>query len=106
MGIDNIKQHLAAQFQLSEDQIEEMLPVFVTNIRSQMKDLERAVRLDDLTETGRIGHRIRGAFLNLGLEECARLAAVLEERGKIQDIGTNFKKLLHQLAQRVDLELL
>ena len=92
-----IKRYLANQFNLPDEQIEDMLPSFVTTLITHMENLESALAGKDYALIGAAGHTIKGAFLNLGLQECAEIALVIEEKGKEGDATTNFGKLIAEL---------
>lgn len=96
-----IKDHLKRQFNLPIEQIELMLPSFIDTIDSHMAKLQEAWTKGDLVLLGRAGHTIKGAFLNLGLDECAQIALRIEERGKAGDPSEDYNKLIHQLIVKV-----
>jgi HPt (histidine-containing phosphotransfer) domain-containing protein len=95
--ISKIKIHLAEQFNLTDEQIESMLPGFVVTLITHMQNLEDALVGDNPETIGRAAHTLRGALLNLGMEECAKIALLIEDRGKGEDESTDFKKLVDDL---------
>ncbi|MBW1636521.1 MAG: Hpt domain-containing protein [Deltaproteobacteria bacterium] len=101
-SIIKIKAYLSGQFHLADEQIESMIPGFITTLHCHMEKLETAVADKDPDMVRRAAHTIKGALLNLGLDECARMAALLEEKGKSGDRTTEFKPLIdglhHNLA--------
>ncbi len=96
-SIKEIKQYLFEQFNLTEEQIKSMLPGFISTLVSHMQNLENALVENNPTTMGRAAHTIKGAFLNLGLDECAQTASLIEEKGKAGDMTTDFKKLVNDL---------
>ena len=62
-----------------------------------MDRLDKALMDNDSLLTGKAAHTIKGAFLNLGLDECAELARIIEQAGKsaekIEDLTPNVEKL-------------
>lgn len=102
LSIEKIKTHLAEQFSLPTDQIEIMLPSFLAALRSHMENLEKALEENDTVLLGRAGHTIKGAFLNLGLDDCAQIALCIEEKGKQGDTSTDFRSLVEELRLRLD----
>jgi HPt (histidine-containing phosphotransfer) domain-containing protein len=66
-SVETIKVHLAEQFSLSEEQVEMMLPSFLATLGTHMEKLETALAENNPVLLGKIGHTIKGAFLNLGL---------------------------------------
>ncbi len=99
--IDTIKKYLKNQFHLPGEQIEIMLPSFISTLKDHMRNLELAVEDENFDVLGKAGHTIKGAFLNLGLKECAEIALKIEEKGKIGDHSTNFRALLEDLRLKI-----
>lgn len=95
--IEHIKSYLAEQFNLPAEQIEMLMPSFIATLGTHMQNLEDALAADNLESLGEIGHTIKGAFLNLGLVDCAGIAVHIEERGKAGDHTTNYKQLIEEL---------
>ncbi len=104
ISAENIKKHLANQFHLPDEQIESMMPSFISTLGEHMETLEKALKNNDLIQLGKAGHTIKGAFLNLGLEECAEIALIIESAGKAGDSELNYRQKidgLHQLLKPV-----
>lgn len=99
--INQIKAYLCDQFQLSEEQVGEMLPGFIQTLSTHMENMERILAEDDLLALGKAGHTMKGALLNLGLNDCAELALRIEERGKAGDRLTDFTALVAALRQTI-----
>lgn len=95
--IDQIKAHLAKQFNLPAEQIEKLMPSFIATLQTHMQNLEKAVAADNPQVIGEVGHTIKGAFLNLGLDDCAATALHIEQRGKAGDRSANYKQLFEKL---------
>ncbi|SDO99373.1 Hpt domain-containing protein [Desulforhopalus singaporensis] len=102
MSVEQIRQHLASQYHLTESQIAEMLPRFLETLCSHMDDVEEALKNNDYKRLGEAGHKIKGAFLNLGLEENAKKAFVLEKIGKEVDTESDCGQLAAELRAAVD----
>ena len=100
-SIRGIKNYLAEQFHLKEEQIESMLPGFISTLATHLQKLESAVDGNNPFEIGRAAHTLKGALLNLGLEECAKTALFIEEKGKTGESSTDFKKLVDDLRVRM-----
>lgn len=100
LSIEKIRVHLAEQFSLPGDQIELMLPSFLAALESHMQKLENALAQNNPLLLGRAGHTIKGAFLNLGLGDCARVALRIEEKGKQGDTSTDYRSLIEELRLR------
>lgn len=99
--IQHIKKYLAEQFNLPAEQIEMLLPSFISTLGTHMQNLENALEENNLASIGEVGHTIKGAFLNLGLDDCASIALRIEERGKAGDHETNFKQLVEDLRLKI-----
>jgi HPt (histidine-containing phosphotransfer) domain-containing protein len=97
-----IKTYLAEQFNLPDDQIEVLLPSFIATLETHMKNLENALSENSPAAMGALGHTIKGAFLNLGLNECARVALHIEERGKAGDHAADYKSLIAELRHKIN----
>ena len=76
--IENIVSHLITEFELSQEQVDEMLPLFVETIHSHMELLEETVKENDHVAMKKMGHTMKGALLNLGVMELADLAHQIE----------------------------
>jgi len=98
---EQIKLHLARQFHLPEEQIELMLPNFITALVSHLHNLQKALESKDPVAIGKAGHTIKGAFLNLGLEDCAAIAKDIEQEGKAGNKAANFRELVQELAVKM-----
>ncbi len=101
-NIQHIKAYLAEQFNLPDDQVEMLLPSFIATLGTHMQNLESALAENNLASIGEVGHTIKGAFLNLGLQECASIALQIEERGKAGDHTTNYKQMVEELRLKID----
>ncbi len=95
--IDHIREHLAQQFNLPPEQIEMLMPSFIATLQTHMDNLRQALDGDNLHAIGELGHTIKGAFLNLGLDECAAIALTIERRGKAGDHLANYQQLYNEL---------
>ncbi|PHR28986.1 MAG: hypothetical protein COA36_04705 [Desulfotalea sp.] len=103
-GIEDIRKYLSEQFHLSLEQVDSMMPSFVSTLASHMDMLENALAANDLILIGKAGHTIKGAFLNLGLAECAKIAIDIEESSKAGDCNTDYRSKvdsLHRLLEGV-----
>jgi histidine phosphotransfer protein HptB len=100
--IDQIKLYLFDQFSLSEEQVAEMLPSFITTLSGHITNLEKAYQSGNLEVLGKSGHTIKGAFLNLGLADCAEIAFQIERQGKEGDLTTDYAGLVADLRAKID----
>ena len=95
--INRIKAHLAEQFNLPAEQIDILMPSFIATLHTHMHNLQKAMETNNPLAIGQVGHTIKGAFLNLGLGECAAIALHIEQLGKAGDHLANYQQLFEQL---------
>jgi histidine phosphotransfer protein HptB len=100
-NIQHIKTYLAEHFSLPPDQIEKLLPSFIATLGTHMQKLEEALESDNLMLIGEVGHTIKGAFLNLGLDDCASIALLIEQSGKAGDHTANYRQLVKDLRFKI-----
>ena len=79
---EDIKNHLMTKFNLSQSQIEQMLPGFIDTLKEHLEKVSAAVVGGDGMALGRAAHAMKGALLNLGLDEAAGMAFLLEENAR------------------------
>jgi HPt (histidine-containing phosphotransfer) domain-containing protein len=96
-SVESIRLHLTEQFNLPLEQIDIMLPSFIATLGAHMCNLENALEAKNPVQLGKAGHTIKGAFLNLGLDECAQIALAIEEKGRQGCKLADFKKLIEDL---------
>lgn len=100
--IQDIKVYLKEQFNLPGEQIDMLLPSFIATLGKHMQNLERALHENNPVSIGKMGHTIKGAFLNLGLVDCADIALCIEERGKDGDYTADYKQLVEDLRRKIN----
>jgi HPt (histidine-containing phosphotransfer) domain-containing protein len=100
--IQHIKTYLTEQFNLPAEQVEMLLPSFIETLGTHMQNLESALTENNPASIGAVGHTIKGAFLNLGLEDCASIALRIEQSGKAGDHDTNYKQLVEELRLKIN----
>lgn len=102
MSIEEIKEYLSKQFNLPPEQIEKMMPSFIETLIEHMKNLEVAYKEDNLMKLGKAGHTIKGAFLNLGLHDCAEIAYEIELSGKAEDTSLDYGAKISSLQRQLE----
>jgi len=98
---DRIRVFLCEQFQLTPDQVTEMMPNFIATLSVHMASLERSLASGDPQTIGKAGHTIKGALLNLGLTSYAELAFAIEKMGKSGDRSVDYKALVANLRSQI-----
>lgn len=83
--IEKIKHYLGQHFNLPEEQVSGMLPQFKDTLSSHMDNLEEVIGVGDMLMIEKAGHTIKGAFLNLGLDESAERAFQIENSAKAEE---------------------
>jgi histidine phosphotransfer protein HptB len=96
-SVESIRLHLIQQFNLPGEQIDMLLPSFITTLGAHMSNLENALAEKNPVLLGKVGHTIKGAFLNLGLQDCAQIALTIEEKGRNGGKIADFRKLIENL---------
>lgn len=99
--LDQIQRHLCDKFHLPEEQVEEMLPSFVTTLKSHMEKLRNALQGGDLVKLGRAGHTMKGALLNLGINDCTKIATEIEQCGKAEDETADYAAMIGELEEKL-----
>jgi HPt (histidine-containing phosphotransfer) domain-containing protein len=94
---DSIRRYIKSQFNLPEEQIETMIPLFLAALAEHLKTLDQACAANDPAALGRVGHTIKGALLNLGLHQAADIALTIEQHGKAADHTADYKALAADL---------
>ncbi len=94
--------YLGQHFDLPQEQVESMLPSFFTALSDHMTNLENAFQQSDLHQLSKTGHTIKGAFLNLGLTDCAEIAFRIEQSAIEENHSVNYAELVTQLRLNVD----
>jgi len=97
-----IKEYLGCQFNLPEEQVELMLPQFKETLSGHMENLERVHQQEGLDDLARAAHTIKGAFLNLGLADCAELAKQIEGGAATEDTTLDYETLITDMGAIVD----
>ena len=94
---DSIRRYIKSQFDLPDDQIESMIPLFLATLAEYLTTLDQACAANDPAELGRVGHTIKGALLNLGLHQAAEIALAIEQHGKAADHAADYQALAAEL---------
>ncbi len=74
-----VREHLMQGFGLELAEAESVLAVYADSLRENLSQLQQAVRKQEMEEASRQAHALKGALLNLGLQQQADIAYVLEK---------------------------
>ena len=99
--LEKVKHHICAHFQLEEEKVVSMLPVFLTTLQNHMQNLEKALESKDPEIIGRQGHALKGALLNLGIDDMADTAHLIEVEGKSGNSKADFAGMVNHLKENL-----
>ncbi|MBD2462199.1 Hpt domain-containing protein [Oscillatoria sp. FACHB-1407] len=86
----------------------ELLQLFTTDTHTQIKQLRRAIALEDFLEIKQIAHHIKGASANMGITSIQTTADLLEEQVFFKEITTinpfveSLEQALKQLEELIE----
>lgn len=98
---DRIKIYLSNQFNLPEEQVVSMLPEFKKTLSGHMMNIEKVFQTSDLSNLEKAAHTIKGAFLNLGLIDCAEIAMKIESSAAEKDPSVDYSSLIISMGKIV-----
>ena len=99
---NKIKDYLTVQFNLTEDQINSMIPGLISTLAGHMNKIEEILASGDLEQLGKAGHTMKGAALNLGLGKCAEIACEIEQNGKEGRRDADFSRMVRSMRKIID----
>ncbi|PIE64322.1 MAG: hypothetical protein CSA26_08745 [Desulfobacterales bacterium] len=97
-----LKSYLFSRFNLSDEQMNRMLPELFATLGRHMTNLEEKLKEGDLEQLGRAGHTMKGALLNLGLSQCAEIAYQIEIKGKSGAVDADFTGMVDSMRRLID----
>jgi len=98
---DRVKKHICDQYRLPNDKVVSMLPTFLQTLQGHMQELEKSVGDGEIQGIAMVGHKFKGALLNLGLEEFAEIALRIETEGKANNQEIDYLKLTMELKEHL-----
>jgi HPt (histidine-containing phosphotransfer) domain-containing protein len=78
-----------------------MLPMFIKTLQSHMQDLETSLERCGTIGIAKAGHKMKGALLNLGLNDSAVFARRIEEEGMADNQHFDYSELVIQLKNEL-----
>ncbi len=78
-----------------------MMPAFLTTLQDHMQNLEDALGAGDPETLGRLGHALKGALLNLGLDDMADIAHIIESEGRSGSREADFAGMVTRLKEKL-----
>jgi len=99
--IKTIRDHLRNAYMLDDEKIETFLPRFLTTLLTYSDNLQATLGTNDLEKISKAGHKMKGAFLNLGLIDLADIAYNIELHGKAKDTTVDYQGMIQQLHKEI-----
>jgi len=96
-----IRAHLKEAYSLTDEKVDEVLPRFLTMLAEHLAKLKEIASRRDLTTLCRTGHSLKGALLNLGLEELAAEAYKIENLCKNEQETIDRLRMVQELIAKV-----
>jgi HPt (histidine-containing phosphotransfer) domain-containing protein len=93
--------HLADQLDINEEEFSELVALFVTITRADLKKIRQGVSNDNSSRAAAAAHSIKGAAANLGFTYMADLAEKLEVLANAGSLD-NFDAYIMDLETRVE----
>ena len=102
---EKVKQHLAQEFGLPDEDVEELLASARETVEYSLSKLALHVDDRDFQAVAVVSHTLKGNFLNMGLDEVAGLARHLEEtarEGRDREMERCYTLLQQELTPFLD----
>jgi PAS domain S-box-containing protein len=93
---ESIKQHVMEQFELELEDAEEVLSAYAVSLKETLEHLFTLMKQGDGNEAGRQAHTLKGSLLNLGLDQLAAVALILEK-----DLPVQIESKHHESARQL-----
>jgi len=71
---------------LEEDEYLELVELFVETSKTDLKNLRSAINNKDMEMIARIAHSLKGAAMNLGLDDFNELAKTIEKTARDEEL--------------------
>lgn len=98
----SIRDHLHNAYLLSDEKIQEVMPRFLDTLLTHTKNLDAPLLANDLPELGKAGHTLKGALLNLGLQDLADIAYTIEKQCNARETTPDYPAMVQQLQHAID----
>lgn len=97
-----IREHLRSAYLLSDEKIEAVMPRFLETIRKLMSELDALADMKKTDALSRAGHAMKGALLNLGLQDLAEKAFTIEKHEQICANDRDCIQLVNELKLEIN----
>ncbi|HID69760.1 MAG TPA: Hpt domain-containing protein [Desulfobacterales bacterium] len=98
---DRVTAFLCEYYKLPAEKVADMLPTFLNVLQNHMIKMEKTVAEGDIQSIGNVGHTLKGALMNLGLDDFAEIAQTIEREGKAGRSEVDYSGLVDQLKENM-----
>jgi len=98
---DRLTTFLCDYYKLPAEKVADMLPTFLNVLQNHMINMEKSVEEGNIQTIGSAGHTLKGALMNLGLDDFAEIAQIIEREGKAGRSETDYSGLVEQLKKKM-----
>jgi HPt (histidine-containing phosphotransfer) domain-containing protein len=96
-----IRSHLVKAYNLPDHKIDFFLPKFLEMLNTHLANLEELLPGDNLEKLGKAGHTLKGALLNLGLQDIAQQAAIIEQNCRAGNTLIDYAGLITKIKNEI-----
>lgn len=96
-----IRTHLSSSYLLTEEKIESVLPRFLESLQGLIHNLDNIARTETDEAVSRAGHAVKGALLNLGLNDLAEKALAIEKNSLTDGANGNRMQCIAELKNEI-----
>ena len=103
--LSDIRSYLANEFEMGDDDANEMIEMLIDSLISQIQQLKDALKSNDTEAIGHIGHAIKGSAANIGAKHISETGEALDtpeakaDSAKCAELITDLEKSLEHLEQ-------
>ncbi|MDH3349617.1 MAG: Hpt domain-containing protein [Desulfobulbaceae bacterium] len=98
---EKIRAHFKKAYNLPDKKMDEVLPRFLKLLADHLEKFEQISTKQDLLALCRAGHSLKGALLNMGLEELAEETYQLEKLCKSNNKSPDIVRLSKELMEKI-----
>ena len=96
---EQVRHHISTVYKLSPEKIDDFLQSLGSSLETYLDEADEAVVRKNYIALAVTAHGLKGALLNLGLEECAAEARAIELGAKANDVSRTFVTSLSVLRE-------
>jgi len=101
--IEKISKHLRDEFELDEDDIQEMLDEFIPSLIEVNDKIKTALDSKNFIDLKSLGHIIKGSAINMGANEISQVGENIEKTAINEDLEglTNNVKVFNEMRLNI-----